>query len=143
MINSGETYSECSAKAALFRVDSHAGEGMVLLLEDPSYEHMDLPGGHLHKGETSYEAVKREIREEIGQRATSLAFVVTFENHERKKTIHGFAGEIVEVDIEVPLGEAAKPKWVRVEDVAKDIEATEYRDFILQAYSFWLTQGKS
>ncbi len=41
---------------------------------DPGY--MEIPGGHVDKGESLEEALKRELREELGIEAKRMSFVV-------------------------------------------------------------------
>ena len=41
-------------------------DGRVLILKDARSQWWDLPGGHLQDGETIYDALKREVQEEVG-----------------------------------------------------------------------------
>lgn len=48
-------------------------QGLLLLVRDRGFRQFSLPGGGLREGETAEEAVVRELREETGLTAVSLA----------------------------------------------------------------------
>ncbi len=59
------------------------GQGRLLLLRrahDPGKGKLGLPGGFVDVGETAEEALRREIREEIGIEAPALDFFLTLPN---------------------------------------------------------------
>ncbi|MEX0672701.1 MAG: NUDIX domain-containing protein [Candidatus Paceibacterota bacterium] len=52
----------------------------ILLCKNVDHGHLYLPGGHVEDGESSQEALKREMREESGREVIATRFVTTFEN---------------------------------------------------------------
>lgn len=65
---------EKSAGAIVFRIDK--GQPVYLLLHYPSAraekEYWDLPKGHIEKGETEEDTVRREVQEETGIKEIEL-----------------------------------------------------------------------
>ena len=50
-------------------------DGKVLLAHQKGADHTFLPGGHIAKGEKAEAALKREILEELGEKATVKQFI--------------------------------------------------------------------
>lgn len=61
--------------------------GRILVCRFLGKKYYFFPGGHIEYGETAVEALKRELREELGVEAKKCAFIGTIEN------IYGEDGE--------------------------------------------------
>lgn len=70
MITADSRDTSVSVKATL-----KDANGDVLLLKDVRTGNWDLPGGHKQEGESDYQALVREIKEETGLDVASVAFV--------------------------------------------------------------------
>jgi 8-oxo-dGTP diphosphatase len=53
--------------------------GKILLVKDRGKRHYSLPGGGVHRGERSYQAAARELREETGLRTKKTIWLGSFE----------------------------------------------------------------
>lgn len=85
-------------------------DGRVLIVRrahEPCQGEWTLPGGHLHLGESLFDAVRREVKEETGLEAHPAAIVETFERVHRDpdgRVRYHFV--IVDFVCESPGGEA-------------------------------------
>lgn len=85
-------------------------DGRVLIVcraHEPWQGEWTLPGGHLHLGESLFDAVRREVKEETGREAHPAAIVEMFERVHRDP--HGrvrYHFVVVDFVCESPSGEA-------------------------------------
>lgn len=63
-------------------------DGKILLVKHTYQEQWYLPGGGLKKGETFEEAIKREIKEEIGGQVSNLKLLGVYNNFYENKNDH-------------------------------------------------------
>ena len=63
-------------------------EGRVLLVRHTYQDHWYLPGGGVKKGETLTEALKRELREEVGAAVENLELLGMYSNFYEHKSDH-------------------------------------------------------
>lgn len=117
-----------SCKAALFNP-----ERSKVLLAEYQKDNFGLPGGHLEENETPDEAVRRELREELGVSTKALTRV-DFWFHESGKLILGYVGELGEaVELRPDPNELRAARWTSVDDIRQGtITAGTYDKFILE-----------
>jgi len=106
-----ELYLNVAAAVAACVVD---GQGRMIVLvrgKEPGKGKWDLPGGFVDPGETAEDALRREVREEVGLEVTALRYLGSWPNvYEymgvRYRTLDmGFACEVKEASLARP-GEA-------------------------------------
>tara|TARA_R100001082_G_scaffold110173_2_gene89347 strand:+ start:1174 stop:1581 length:408 start_codon:yes stop_codon:yes gene_type:complete len=89
----------------------------VLLLKVTNDVVYDLPGGHLHFGESIEQGLYRECFEETGLKVKKA---VKMGESERKKVRHFFfVDKWLGDEIVLQLEEVSKYKWINVEDYKK------------------------
>lgn len=120
-----------SCKAALYSPD---GESVIVIDFPDSKDGYGLPGGHLEHGEQPEDAIKREIKEEIGHE-------MEFENlsrkdfwiHESGKVVLGFTGTALSTKLpRKPRSNREIAIWVKLTDIREArADAGTYNKFIL------------
>jgi ADP-ribose pyrophosphatase YjhB (NUDIX family) len=89
--------------------------GGKLLLIRQTYSHMlwTLPGGRVERGETPEEAVRREVREEVGLELSALRPLGVFTTTEEymRDTVHCFCGETPRSALSVDRDEVYEARW--------------------------------
>ena len=108
-------------------------ERSKVLLAEYQKDNFGLPGGHLEENETPDEAVRRELREELGVSTKALTRV-DFWFHESGKLILGYVGELGEaVELRPDPNELRAARWTSVDDIRQGtITAGTYDKFILE-----------
>jgi len=115
-----------SCKAAIFTA---AGD-KVLLMYYPERRYYGIPGGHLEKGETPEEGLKRELIEELGVDIIGSLTKRDFWVHPSGKVILGFVATATTEELpEPPDREFEIGKWFTREELQD--KGDNYRDFIL------------
>ena len=99
------------------------GRGEVLLCvraHDPDRGKLDLPGGFLEWAEHPVDAIRREVREELGveiEIVAPLGFVMDRYDHEEVATLNiPFVGRIAG-GTPSPADDVAEIRWMRIEDI--------------------------
>ena len=87
------------------------GKVLVICVNDAGYYH--LPGGHVEIGETSEQAVAREIQEELGFEVTVQKLVVVQEQFYTKKDIANHS--VIFYYLAQPKGEVPTQNGIRME----------------------------
>lgn len=109
-----------------------------LLLQHRSASKRTYPGrwtssasGHVAAGEAPRKAARREVKEELGITAPTVAFVGTsrFEDDSvgEREIIHVFTGRVEGVDLDPDPGEVQGTRWVPLARVSSLIEASPGR----------------
>jgi 8-oxo-dGTP pyrophosphatase MutT (NUDIX family) len=104
---------EISAGAIVFRRDAR-GQPFYLLLHYPSSpktkrEYWDFPKGHIEKGETEVETVKREVQEETGIKdlailtgfKETISYMFQAKGQKIFKTVVFFLGETHQKEVKI------------------------------------------
>src|SRR5512142_1431216 len=111
-----ELYLNVAAAVAGVIVDEQGRMVVLVRGKEPGKGRWDLPGGFVDAGETAEEALRREVREEIGLEVTALRYLGSWPNvYEyrgvRYRTLDmGFACEVKEVA-------PARPREAEIADV--------------------------
>jgi len=120
-------------------------EDKVLLAHKLGEVNTFLPGGHIEEGEYAEEALRRELREELGVESRILGFIGMLE--------HKFADEdgrkheeinlIFEAEIEDSRAESAEGhlefKWIKPADFTDNVLLPSSLSMLLKK---WLRDGK-
>ncbi len=85
-------------------------DGLLLLVQDRGFRQFSLPGGGLKAGETAEEAVIRELAEETGLRAVSLAPLPRCTTSDIYNTYHVFEVQ-AEGALRIDQGELSGARW--------------------------------
>lgn len=109
--------------------------GKILLSEDEDKPGWKLPGGEVEKGESIIEAVKREIKEEVGLRI-SITGVISLQEYIKEDGIHRlrmyFAAKPVGGQARPNPGEVKKVRWFS----KGEINRLKKEDFFISQY-YW------
>jgi len=111
-----ELYLNPAAAVAGVVVDEQGRMVVLVRGKEPGKGQWDLPGGFVDPGETAEEALRREVREEIGLEVTALRYLGSWPNvYEymgvRYRTLDlGFVCEVTEVS-------RAKPREAEIVEV--------------------------
>ena len=103
-----ELYLNVAAAVAGVIVDEQGRMVVLVRGKEPGIGKWDLPGGFVDPGETAEDALRREVREEIGLEVTALRYLGSWPNvYEymgvRYRTLDmGFACEVKEVALARP-----------------------------------------
>lgn len=77
-------YKKTTTKASV-RVGSRAilfnANGQVALVYEETYNHYKLPGGRVEAGESLDQALRREIKEEVGANITNIQYIGVVNSH--------------------------------------------------------------
>ncbi len=102
-------------------------EGRLLIVEratEPRKGAWDLPGGFADPGESAEEAVRREVREEIGLEVTTLRYLCSFANSYEYMGVRyatmdlGFVCEVEDASVaKVDQAEVARLVLLRPEEI--------------------------
>jgi mutator protein MutT len=76
----GFRYFHNTASAAAAIIETPRGIVLVRRARQPAMGKLDLPGGFVDYGETAENALRRELREELGIEVADLAYVASFPN---------------------------------------------------------------
>lgn len=78
-----------------------------------------FPGGGIEKGETTEEAARREVMEEVGIALGDIKQIGQFESDKqyKKDTITVFAGEVIDKNFKITSGEILDGRWFSLSDL--------------------------
>ena len=118
-----------SAKAIIINKDK------FLIIKDKDSDSWGLPGGHIQDGETSNEAIKREVKEEIGLEIDKLDEIgireLHFDDGGKWNTIF-FRASSEDQDIDLSK-ESEKFKWILPQEV-KNYNLNAYKEIIKEEF---------
>jgi 8-oxo-dGTP pyrophosphatase MutT (NUDIX family) len=128
------------ARADLFQLGVKAviqrEDGRVLLIREPGVPHWDFPGGRLERGEPALDALRRELREEIGLAGQFTAtFLTATVSKVRIPMGQADVGLIlfaytVAVPHEIHPDEATEVAWVDVPSLSQRLSGKYPPDFL-------------
>lgn len=107
--------------------------GKVLLIRPVNKDKWELPGGRLHKGETTQEGIKREIKEELGldiePKNIIDAFVLLEETPPNHFTVV-WQSSLLNGSEEIKLqeDEIAEAKWVSKREIDEMVFYKEHKN---------------
>jgi mutator protein MutT len=135
-------HNTAAAVGIILRVRDH--DDAILLLRrgnEPSRGMLDFPGGFVDPGESAEDALRRELREEIGVDATDVAYLVSQPNrYEYRDVVYStcdliFTGAIERAPRTIQRSEIAGYEVVPADDV--DIETIAFPS-LRHAFRFFL-----
>jgi 8-oxo-dGTP diphosphatase len=96
-------------------------EGRVLVAQRPPGSHMEggweFPGGKLEAGEERFDALARELKEELGVDTTSAEPLISYEHQYPTRTIFLDLWIVKEFSGEPQSLEGQPLKWVAIDDL--------------------------
>lgn len=97
--------------------------GKFILVQQARPEHAygkwSVPGGKINKGESFDEAVKREIKEEIGFRVVSITHLGIIHEQPGKTVKHIFAVKVKNGEPRTHKEELLDARWFTLEEIKK------------------------
>lgn len=135
---------ETSAGAIVFRKER--GQPLYLLLHYPSSqktkrEYWDFAKGHIEKGETELETVKREVQEETG--ITDLTFIAGFKEaisymfqvkgQKIFKTVVFYLGETLQKEVQISFEHLAY-QWLPYEKALLQLKFPNARKLLKKSH---------
>ncbi len=99
-------------------------EGRLLLVTNSQSKVWWTPGGRVEENEGNVEALRREVREELGVEASSVNFLLSLQSYHSAgpDILRSFGYYLVElVGNPVPTSEIAHVRWVTVEEIRTDV----------------------
>ena len=137
---------EKSAGAIVFRIDK--GEPLYLLLHYPSSvkakrEYWDLPKGHMEKGESEEETVRREVQEETGIQdieifegfRTTIHYWFEAKGQKISKTVVFYLAKTKEQRIVIST-EHEGFKWLPYEEALAQLTYKNAKEVVQKAHRF-------
>ena len=95
------------------------GDAILLVRNTYGRRLWTFPGGGIARGETADEAVRREVREEVGLHLEPLHYLGTFEAtvHHKKDHVSVFAGVSRDRQVTIDPAEILEARWFPQEDL--------------------------
>jgi ADP-ribose pyrophosphatase YjhB (NUDIX family) len=98
-----------------------SGDQLLLIRHTYGNSAWTLSGGGIKKGETKEQAVKREVKEELGLDITpEYSGEYTHDTEYKIDTVYCFAVRIEKVEPKIDHGEVKEAKWWNINDLPKD-----------------------
>jgi 8-oxo-dGTP diphosphatase len=128
--------ADITVDCVVFGVGSNGRLQVVLIkrAEAPYKGRLALPGGFIEfeKGETAYEAARREMEEETGTKVDYLEQLMTFDAPKRDPrgrvfSVAHFALVRVQDHAVTPGSDASEAKWHDVEDILNNLKSGELK----------------
>jgi len=94
-------------------------EGRVLLCHRRDYDLWNLPGGGVHAGESPWDALVREIKEETGLEAKPIQLVGVYSKPDKNEIVLSFACQVTGGEL-VLNDEADKLEYFNVGQIPKN-----------------------
>jgi ADP-ribose pyrophosphatase YjhB (NUDIX family) len=94
------------------------GDAILLVRNTYGRQQWTFPGGSIARGETAEDAIRREVREEVGLRLQQLQHLGTFEATTDYKRDHVavFAGISLDRRITIDTAEILEARWSKPKD---------------------------
>jgi 8-oxo-dGTP pyrophosphatase MutT (NUDIX family) len=121
-------------------------ENQVLLVKHLGKKYWSLPGGEVEKGESFYEAMTRELKEELGIKNSN--FVSKLGQYQqntktRRDTVHVFVASVEQKTILKLQWEIKDARWFDIDHLPAPTEIgvsrriSEYKNGGIDTYSNW------
>jgi mutator protein MutT len=95
------------------------GDAILLVRNTYGRKQWTFPGGGIARGETAEDAIRREVREEVGLRLQQLQQLGSFEatiDHKRDH-VAVFAGAAPDRQVNIDTAEILEARWFQLQDL--------------------------
>jgi 8-oxo-dGTP diphosphatase len=136
------TVVEAAGGVVIAAAAGHTGALRVLIVHRPRYDDWSLPKGHVDPGEAPVDTALREVLEETGVRAESLAPLGTTQHRltHGTKRVHWFLMRPIDeqdrIDAHVPHAQDAEvddARWCEIDEAARLLSYTSELDLLRRA----------
>jgi ADP-ribose pyrophosphatase YjhB (NUDIX family) len=111
----------CAAGAYVF--DPQGRAIFIERAKEPAKGKFALPGGFIDIGETAEDALRREVREEVGLEIEGIAFLASYPNSYHYRDVHYpvcdfiFTAKAVRAESAQALDGVSAFRWLRIEEI--------------------------
>lgn len=113
----------------------------IFLMKSPKWENQWIvPGGHVEKGETIEECVKREVKEETGLKVDKVKFLTILEGQPEdfERDTHfiflNYTCETKDTEVQLDQREGVEHTWITPEKAVKELKLNESTKTFVEEY---------